>query len=158
MIEPTAAAYALMYQDMLHMKTKEVTIIFDLGGGTFDVSVIQDNDDRIDVIANEGNIALGGENVDSMFQDFVFTKAMRDSRLRIELESIRSNDTEWTKLLEQCSHAKVSLQHKSKVSIDLHEIDRQYKSTFELFSSQLKSVAQLVIDRTISHVDKALKS
>ena len=58
---------------------------------------------RIDFIANERSISLGGKNVDCMFRDFIFTKAMHDTRLIIELRLMRSNGTEWTKLLDQCS-------------------------------------------------------
>ena len=67
--EPSAAAYACMFRNLIAMNEDEKLIPDGLDGGTFEVTVITDREVRIDVIVNEGNISLGEKNIDVSFYD-----------------------------------------------------------------------------------------
>ena len=65
--EPTAAALAYG----LEKKTNEIVLIFDLGGGTFDVSVLEVGDEVFEVLATSGDTHLGGDDFDQMIVDYI---------------------------------------------------------------------------------------
>ena len=65
--EPTAAALAYG----LEKKTNEVVLIFDLGGGTFDVSVLEVGDEVFEVLSTSGDTHLGGDDFDQVIVDYI---------------------------------------------------------------------------------------
>ena len=68
--EPTAAAYAYG----LDTKKEGVFVVYDLGGGTFDVSVLQFNEGVFEVIATNGNSTLGGDDFDQIIKNYLINK------------------------------------------------------------------------------------
>ena len=72
--EPTAASLAYGLQK----KTQGLIAVFDLGGGTFDISILKLKDGIFEVLATNGNTHLGGDDLDQRFTD-VFMKEIRDS-------------------------------------------------------------------------------
>ena len=154
--EPTAAAYALMFRDFIRMSSGEFTLIYDFGGGTFDVTIIEENKGKIDVVANEGNIILGGEMIDAAFRDMIFKRNISSSSCRSELESLRSKPEEWAKFLELCSRAKIRLFDFLSASIDLHQVNRDYSQKITVRRAVLAAAAKPIVDKTIEHIDKAM--
>ncbi len=72
--EPTAAT--LVYESS-HQGSKKV-LVYDLGGGTFDVSLVDLQDDVIEVIASHGNNQLGGDDFDSLIEDYLLARLQED--------------------------------------------------------------------------------
>ena len=66
--EHTAAASALMFRNYLKMSHGQVSVIYDLGGGTFDATIIRELWGKIDVLANEDNIGLGVKTLMNHFE------------------------------------------------------------------------------------------
>ena len=93
-----------MIRDLIRMKPSEVTVLYDLGGGTFDLTVIREAQGRIDVIANEGNIALGGEDTDTAFCDYLIN---RNSVKYPELRTIADDRQQKLLFLQLCAKSKV---------------------------------------------------
>ncbi len=72
--EPTAAT--LVYEST-HQGSKKV-LVYDLGGGTFDVSVVEFQDDVVEVIASHGNNQLGGDDFDALIEDYLLARLLKD--------------------------------------------------------------------------------
>lgn len=81
--EPTAAT--LVYESS-HKGAKKV-LVYDLGGGTFDVSVVELQDDVVEVIASHGNNHLGGDDFDALIEGFLMAKLQEDGLADIPLQA-----------------------------------------------------------------------
>ena len=114
--EPTAAALAYG----LDKKGGEQTIlIFDLGGGTFDVSLLQIDDGFFEVKATGGNTHLGGEDFDNRMVDFLAAEFKRKNKA-----DLTSNPRALRRLRTACERAKRTLSSSTQASI---EIDSLYE-------------------------------
>lgn len=74
--EPTAAAYAYG----LDTKKEGVFVVYDLGGGTFDISILQFNQGVFEVIATNGNSSLGGDDFDQIIKNYLINKYQLNSQ------------------------------------------------------------------------------
>ena len=123
--EPTTEAYACMFQNLIQMKALRSDYPLWFWGRTFYTTVIRDRDGRIDVVAKEGKIALGGEKIDAAFCDYIISSNLDAFS---EFQEV-SNDTKNNiLLLEQWEKVKVNLFESTQVNIDLHSKDRLYSS------------------------------
>ncbi len=76
--EPTAAT--LVYESSL--KSNKKVLVYDLGGGTFDVSVVMIEDDVIEVVASHGNNALGGDDFDALLEKVLRERVAEETGIR----------------------------------------------------------------------------
>ena len=74
--EPTAAAYAYG----LDTKKEGIFVVYDLGGGTFDISILQFNQGVFEVIATNGNSSLGGDDFDQIIKNYLINKYQLNSQ------------------------------------------------------------------------------
>ncbi|PZO22315.1 MAG: molecular chaperone DnaK [Leptolyngbya foveolarum] len=151
--EPTAAAlsYGLDKQDQ-----DQTVLVFDLGGGTFDVSILQLGDGVFEVKATSGNNHLGGDDFDNCIVTWMTRafKASEDMDLtadRMALQRIR----------EAAEKAKVELSTMAKTSINLPFIAADEKGPkhleMELTRSQFEELAAELVQSTLEPVKQALK-
>ena len=94
--EPTAAA--LFFSKESGEDLSEPICIFDLGGGTFDVSIIQVEDNEIEVLASDGLEKLGGANFDKELQDLVIKKFKDEKNKNIKTVDFSLNEAEQLKI------------------------------------------------------------
>ncbi|MEM9091577.1 MAG: molecular chaperone DnaK [Cyanobacteria bacterium P01_F01_bin.53] len=151
--EPTAAAlsYGLDKQDQ-----DQTVLVFDLGGGTFDVSILQLGDGVFEVKATSGNNHLGGDDFDNcivtwMTDAFQQQEGMDLTNDRMALQRIR----------EAAEKAKVELSTMTKTSINLpfiaaDETGPKHLET-ELTRSQFEELAAELVQGTLEPVKQALK-
>nr|YP_010478929.1 Hsp70-type chaperone [Lietzensia polymorpha]UVI61234.1 Hsp70-type chaperone [Lietzensia polymorpha] len=112
--EPTAAALAYG----LDKKTNETILIFDLGGGTFDVSILEVGDGVFEVLATAGDTHLGGDDFDSAIMKHIL--ADFESKEGITLKSSNQNDKQaLQRILEAAEKAKIELSQLSETTISL---------------------------------------
>nr|YP_010451074.1 Hsp70-type chaperone [Vischeria punctata]AOW70859.1 Hsp70-type chaperone [Vischeria sp. CAUP Q 202]UTV00855.1 Hsp70-type chaperone [Vischeria punctata] len=112
--EPTAAALAYG----LDKKTNETILIFDLGGGTFDVSILEVGDGVFEVLATAGDTHLGGDDFDSAIMKYIL--ADFESKESITLKSSNQNDKQaLQRILEAAEKAKIELSQLSETTISL---------------------------------------
>ena len=112
--EPTAAALAYG----LDKKTNETILIFDLGGGTFDVSILEVGDGVFEVLATAGDTHLGGDDFDSAIMKYIL--ADFESKEGITLKSSNQNDKQaLQRILEAAEKAKIELSQLSETTISL---------------------------------------
>lgn len=108
--EPTAAAMAYG----IDKSNSETVLVYDLGGGTFDVSVLKINEDIYDVIATNGNRQLGGDDWDQRIVDWL------SEGFRSEHGVDLSNDKQaYQRLYDAAEKAKIQLSSKEVTSINL---------------------------------------
>merc|ERR1712139_585845 len=100
--EPTAAAIA--YGLDKNVGAERNVLIFDLGGGTFDVSLLTIDDGVFEVMATAGDTHLGGEDFDNKLVDFCVDKFKRTTKY-----DIRKNSRAMRRLRTQCEQAKRTL-------------------------------------------------
>ncbi|MGB7084125.1 MAG: molecular chaperone DnaK [Phormidesmis sp.] len=151
--EPTAAAlsYGLDKQDQ-----DQTVLVFDLGGGTFDVSILQLGDGVFEVKATAGNNHLGGDDFDNcivtwMADAFAQQEGMDLSQDRMALQRIR----------EAAEKAKVELSTMAKTSINLPFIAADETGPkhleVELTRSQFEELAATLVQATLEPVKQSLK-
>src|SRR6476646_134901 len=149
--ESTAAALAYG----LDKKQNETVLVFDLGGGTFDVSILDIGDGVIEVRATSGDTHLGGDDFDRRIVDFLADEFQRDNGI-----ALRADPQALQRLFEAAEKAKVELSSVSQTTISLpfitadaagpkHLNTTLMRSTFEQISSDL-------IERTTGPVRQAL--
>lgn len=151
--EPTAAslAYGLDKQDQ-----EQTILVFDLGGGTFDVSVLQLGDGVFEVKSTSGNNHLGGDDFDNvivrwMIENFKATESIDLGSDKIALQRLR----------EAAEKAKVELSTLNKTPINLPFITADQTGPkhleTELSRAKFEELAAEMIEATIEPVNQALK-
>jgi molecular chaperone HscA len=139
--EPTAAAIAYG----LDNASEGVYAIYDLGGGTFDISILRLTQGVFEVIATGGDSSLGGDDYDQALADWVL------SQLRLSAES----DTDKAAIRIAARQAKEALSATETVAF--HAQLASAEIDFDLANSQFEAVTQPLTTRTITAVRKALR-
>jgi molecular chaperone DnaK len=150
--EPTAASLAYGFDK----KSNETILVFDLGGGTFDVSVLEVGDGVFEVLSTSGDTHLGGDDFDKKIVDFLAEKFKKDEGI-----DLRKDKQALQRLTEAAEKAKIELSSVSQAEINLpfitatqegpkHLDTTLTRATFEELCSDL-------IDRCRIPVEDALK-
>ncbi|KAM5550057.1 heat shock cognate 70 kDa protein [Rosa sericea] len=117
--EPTAAAIAYGLDKKAGSESKRTVMIFDLGGGTIDVSLLVIGDGVFDVMATAGDTHLGGEDFDNKMVNFCAEQFKRKHDL-----DVSGNSRALTRLKNACEKAKRRLSFTSSVDIDIDYLDQ----------------------------------
>ncbi len=145
--EPTAAAVAYG----LDSKQEGVIAVYDLGGGTFDISILRLNKGVFEVLATGGDSALGGDDFDIAIADHIIEKSGLARPLSNSLER---------QISEQACHAKEQLSSQEKVQVTLAFEDAlaaNSEVSFELNRQTLDSLIQPLVTKTLRSCRRALK-
>ena len=139
--EPTAAAVAYGLDQETNLSSDQNYVIYDLGGGTFDVSILRFSQGVFEVLATGGHTALGGDDLDRLI--------VKWAKKQLSIETL--NDTEYAHFLVNARKAKESLSDAESVELKLLDqhltLDR---TTFE-------SIIQVALDKTISVCKRVLR-
>ena len=146
--EPTAASLAYGLQE----KTQGTIAVYDLGGGTFDISILKLKNGIFEVLATNGDTHLGGDDIDRRIAD-VFLSEIRQT---FDLDLVNYPDHMQAVRLE-AERAKIRLSDSlnTRVSIDLP--DGKGRFSRELTRDQLESLTGDIVDQTLSPCRLALK-
>jgi molecular chaperone DnaK len=150
--EPTAAALAYGLD-----KAKEQKIaVYDLGGGTFDVSVLDLADGVFEVLATNGDTHLGGDNFDQVLIDWLIAEFKKDQGIDLSSDKIALQ-----RLKEEAEKAKIELSSATETDINLPFITADASGprhlNMKLSRAKLESLVKDLIDRTVEPCEKALK-
>ena len=150
--EPTAAALAYG----LESKKDEKIAVFDLGGGTFDVSILELGDGVFEVKSTNGDTHLGGEDFDNRIVDHFIDVFKKDQGV-----DLKNDKAALQRLKDEAEKAKKELSSTSETDINLPFItaDADGPKHFEytLTRSKLEDLVSDLIDRLATPVEKALK-
>jgi molecular chaperone DnaK len=145
--EPTAASLAYG----LDKKQNGIVAVYDLGGGTFDISVLKLHDGIFEVIATNGDTHLGGDDIDNLF----IRIALDDIRGDMGLDLSRSGEAV-AKIRKAVIEAKIALSSQSETKLDI-EFHGGKRYRREISREQFERLANPVIDRTVGPCKQALK-
>jgi molecular chaperone DnaK len=149
--EPTAAALAYG----LDKKGNETVLVFDLGGGTFDVSILDVGDGVVEVRSTSGDGHLGGDDFDKRIVDWMADEFKKDQGI-----DLRSDPQALQRLYEGAERAKVELSSRTQTTINLPFITadaagpKHLNMTFT--RAQFEQLSADLIERTRGPVEQAL--
>jgi molecular chaperone DnaK len=149
--EPTAAALAYG----LDKRKNETVLVFDLGGGTFDVSILDIGDGVIEVRATSGDTHLGGDDFDRRIVDFLADEFQRDNGI-----DLRHDPQALQRLFEAAEKAKVELSSVTQTSISLPFITADAAGPKHLNTTLMRSkfdqLTADLVERTTKPVEQAM--
>jgi molecular chaperone DnaK len=96
--EPTAASLAYGFE----RKSNETILVFDLGGGTFDVSILEVGDGVFEVLSTSGDTHLGGDDFDKRIVDFLADDFQKNEGIDLRKDRWVGSSSLFTKLLVAC--------------------------------------------------------
>ncbi len=150
--EPTAAALAYG----LDKKGDQKILVFDLGGGTFDVSVLELGDDVVEVKATSGNNRLGGDDFDQRIVDYVADEFKKDQGI-----DLRNDRMALQRLIEAAEKAKVELSSVTSTDINLPFItatqDGPKHLNVPLTRAKFDELTTDLVEKTMGPTRQALK-
>ena len=145
--EPTAASLAYG----LDKNQNGTVAVFDLGGGTFDISILKLHDGIFEVISTNGDTHLGGDDIDNL----LIRIALDDIKGDMGLDVSRSGEAVAT-IRKAVIEAKVALSAQSVAKLDI-ELPGGKRYRREITREQFEQLAQPIIDRTVGPCKQALK-
>ena len=149
--EPTAAALAYG----LDKKQSETVLVFDLGGGTFDVSVLDIGDGVVEVRATAGDTHLGGDDFDRRLVDYLADEFQRDNGI-----DLRADPQALQRLFEAAEKAKVELSSVTQTTVSLPFITADASGPKHLNTTLMRSTFDQItadlVERTREPVHQAL--
>ena len=150
--EPTAAALAYG----LDKGQDEVIAVYDLGGGTFDISILEIGDGVFEVKATNGDTHLGGDNWDSALIDFLIEEFKKDQGV-----DLRSDKMALQRLKEEAEKAKIALSSSQSTDINLPFITADASGpkhlNIALTRSKLEQICDGLYQRTVAPFKSCLK-
>lgn len=150
--EPTAAALAYG----LDKKTNETILVFDLGGGTFDVSILEVGDGVFEVLATSGDTHLGGDDFDKKIVDFIANEFQRAEGI-----DLRKDKQALQRLTEAAEKAKIELSSVTQAEINLPFItatqDGPKHLDTTLTRGKFEELCSDLIDRSRIPVENAIR-
>jgi molecular chaperone DnaK len=150
--EPTAAALAYG----LEKKAGETIAVYDLGGGTFDISILEIGDGVFEVKSTNGDTFLGGEDFDMRIVDYLAAEFKKESGI-----DLRGDKLALQRLKEAAEKAKIELSSTQQTEINLPFITADKSGpkhlTMKLTRAKLESLVDDLIQKTIGPCQSALK-
>ncbi|MBL4598085.1 MAG: molecular chaperone DnaK [Rhizobiaceae bacterium] len=150
--EPTAAALAYG----LDKKEGKTIAVYDLGGGTFDVSVLEIGDGVFEVKSTNGDTFLGGEDFDMLLVDYLAKEFKKDQSI-----DLKNDKMALQRLKEAAEKAKIELSSASQTEINLPFITADKSGpkhlTMKLTRAKFESLVNDLVQRTIKPCAAALK-
>src|SRR5258707_3053235 len=145
--EPTAASLAYG----LDKKQNGTIAVYDLGGGTFDTSILKLHDAIFEVIATNGDTHLGGDDIDNL----LITIALDDIRGDMDLD-LRRNAEAVQAIRRAVIEGKIALSEQTSIKLDV-ELPGGKRYRREVTREQFEQLIQPAIDRTVGPCKQAMK-
>jgi molecular chaperone DnaK len=148
-VEPVATALAYLDRNSVHHG-----VVYDLGGGTFDLAIIDCSRDPIRIVAHAGDPYLGGDDVDHAIASFVADRILRERGW-----DLRSDPAVFTRLIMEAERAKLRLSDVTSTTIELERVDPAMPPDPRAIALDRATVWKLgaaLIKRTFSICDEVL--
>jgi molecular chaperone DnaK len=151
--EPTAAALAYG----LDKKKDETIAVYDFGGGTFDISILEVGEGVIEVKSTNGDTHLGGDNIDQRIVDWLIDEFKKDEGLDLHA---KGNEMALQRLKDSAERAKIELSTALETEINLPFITADATGPKHLVKkltrSKLEALVEDIIQRSVEPCKKAL--
>lgn len=147
--EPTAASLAYG----LNKKDDQTILVYDLGGGTFDVSILEISDGVFEVKSTSGDTRLGGDDVDEILFNYLMDQE--------ELKPLKGDSSVEARVLDAAEKAKIELSGSATTNVSLPFIGQvdgnPVNFDHDITRSKFESLISDLVERTKKSVDRALK-
>lgn len=151
--EPSAASIEFGHRQRGNRASEETILVYDLGGGTFDASLVTLDEKVHHVVASEGISTIGGDDFDHMLAELALEAAAISPETRDQIPG-----GNWFRLLEECRTKKESLNPNSRrIVIDLEQVNPAWDSAQVLVADFYKRARPLV-DETIAAAEELLSA
>ena len=150
--EPTASALAYG----LESKADENVLVYDLGGGTFDVTTLEISDGTFEVLSTDGNAFLGGDDFDNKIVDFLAAEFKNDNGI-----DLKNDKMALQRLKDAAENAKKELSSAQETEINLPFITADATGpkhlVVKLTRAKFEGMIEKLVKETISHIETAMK-
>jgi len=146
--EPTAAALAY---GLDKLKEKSKIAVYDLGGGTFDLSILELNEGVFQVLSTNGNTRLGGDDLDQRIVQFLLDKI----KPSIPHSAFRTPHV-LSRVREAAEQAKIKLSTETETEIALPFLTPDFSFSYKLTRAELEDLTREIVTRTRPHCLRAL--
>jgi molecular chaperone DnaK len=155
--EPTAAALAY---GLDRLKEKSKLAVYDLGGGTFDLSILELREGVFQVLATHGDTQLGGDDLDRRVVEFLAGEIAAAGGPRLPTTASGGGHGDWAatlaRLREAAEQAKIKLSTETEVEIALPFLTPEFSFSRRFTRGELESLTRDLISRTRPHCLRAL--
>ena len=155
--EPTAAALAY---GLDRLKEYSKIAVYDLGGGTFDLSILELNAGVFQVLATNGNTRLGGDDLDKRLVDFLTDRIKATGGPDLTTSQLSTLNSQHLPLLarlrEAAEAAKIRLSSETEVEIALPFLTPDFSFSYRLTRDELERLTRELVERTRSHCLRSL--
>ncbi|MBN2576162.1 MAG: molecular chaperone DnaK, partial [Deltaproteobacteria bacterium] len=149
--EPTAAALAYG----LDKKKDEIIAVYDFGGGTFDISILEVGENVVEVVSTNGDTHLGGDDIDQKVMDWLIAEFRKDQGIDVSKDKMVLQ-----RLREAAEKAKIELSQMLETEINLPFLTADASGPkhlqIKLSRAKLEQMIEDLIQRTIEPTKKAL--
>jgi molecular chaperone DnaK len=150
--EPTAAALAYG----LDKKKAKTIAVYDLGGGTFDISVLELGDGVFEVKSTNGNTSLGGDDFDAVVTDYIIDEFKKESGINLKTDKLALQ-----RIREAAEKAKIELSSSAQTEVNLPFITADKSGpkhvNIKITRAKLEALTAALIEKTIEPCKIALK-
>ena len=150
--EPTASALAYG----LESKSDEKVLVYDLGGGTFDVTVLEISEGTFEVLSTDGNAFLGGDDFDNKIVDFLASEFKSDHGIDLKADKMALQ-----RLKDAAENAKKELSSAEETEINLPFITADATGpkhlVIKLTRAKFEGMIDDLVKETITHINTAMK-
>nr|XP_056709534.1 heat shock 70 kDa protein 1-like [Euleptes europaea] len=150
--EPSAAAIAYSLTISPHWKARRNILIFDLGGGTFDVSILSVQDGIFKVLATTGDTQLGGEDFDKRLLDHLVQEFKKKHK-----EDLSQNNKAVQRLKVACEKAKRALSSNVRATISIDSLYKGVDFCTTITRACFEDLNADLFQATVEHVERALE-
>jgi L1 cell adhesion molecule like protein len=148
--EPTAAAIAYGF-DKVNDATEKNILVFDLGGGTFDLSILTVDEGSFEVKAHTGDSHLGGEDFDNLLVQHFIDEIKR--KLKVD---ISTNKRAIARLRKSCENAKKTLSSASQASIEMDALVNGQDFTSTITRARFEELCTSLFNKCFTPIDQLL--
>ena len=148
--EPTAAAIAYGLDNK--SDNEKTVLVFDLGGGTFDVSILVLNEETFEVKSTSGNTHLGGEDFDNRLMQFCIEKFKEETDVNIEL-----NQKALRRLKQYCENAKRALSSAQETTIEIQSLAENEDLNVTITRSKFEEKCKDLFEKCFESIKQAMK-
>src|ERR1700742_820430 len=149
--EPTAAALAYG----LDKKENEIIAVYDFGGGTFDISILEVGDNVVQVISTNGDTHLGGDDIDILIMDYLIEEFRKDTGIDVSKDKMVIQ-----RLKDAAEQAKIELSSKQETTVNLPFLTADASGPKhlqkQLTRAKLEQMIRPLVDRSMEPVKRAL--